>query len=100
MNCRDPWELGFTLWLQTPPHYMGTVEWRQRKGYNYDNFFHKGSRIQIKFNGSYGDSGLRGKLSVIQVTVNLPLTTDPLRSWNKKGKGGHFIVGAGCFLTL
>lgn len=41
MNCRDPWELGFTLWLQTPPHYMGTVEWRQRKGYSYDNFFIK-----------------------------------------------------------
>lgn len=40
------------------------------------------------------------KLSVIWVTVNLPLTTDPLRSWNKKGNGGHFIVGAGCFLTL
>lgn len=65
-------------------------------------FFHKGSRIQIKFNGSYGDSGLQehSKEAVIWVTVNLPLTTDPLKSWNKKGNGGHFIVGAGCFLTL
>lgn len=41
INFRDRWELCFKLWHQMPLNYMGTVEWRHRKGCIYGNFFIK-----------------------------------------------------------